>query len=333
MQNYHARTPGEGTSHWISPEEISARAAAAAANNMSSHTASLRTSSSSYSSSASFSNVVKNPQLAQAEDSSAQLGRGKRRKRATNRFTTEARKGREQCPSSSSSLVVPEPKRRTIAVERRLEMASSEDEQVAEEARMVYRCPFEGCPDGSASSPGWLQRGALIAHVNSVHLSLPGVSLPAEFEQSVQLCPRCHLIVTTRGCAACQGKQGRAGNAPVVRMEVDALQDPHQSLPGIFDILTTKVSILHHVPKGFRIDWYDLLAEELDNFCETRNAEALALLLLLPKVILLVTDRGGRRAKRQVLNVCRERIKTWKEQNWHALWNNALNKNVNSRNL
>ena len=88
---------------------------------------------------------------------------------------------------------------------------------------------------------------------------------------------------------------------------------------------------MQHVPKGFRIDWCDLLAEELDNFCEDRSAEALSLLLLLPKVILLAADRGGRRAKRQVLNVCRERIRAWKEQNWHTLWNNALKKKVKSR--
>ena len=99
---------------------------------------------------------------------------------------------------------------RTIAVDRRLEMASSEDEQIVEEARMVWRCPFEGCPEASVASAGWLQRGALISHVNAVHLSLPGVGLPADFEKTAQLCPRCRLIVTSRGCAACQeNKAGR----------------------------------------------------------------------------------------------------------------------------
>ena len=114
-------------------------------------------------------------------------------------------------------------------------------------------------------------------------------------------------------------------------MELDVAQDPRQSLPSIFDTLTTKVSIMQHVPKSLRIDWCNLLAEEVENFCEERSAEALQLLFMLPKVILLATDRGGRRAKRQVLNICRERVKAWKEQNWHTLWNDALKKKVKTR--
>ena len=74
----------------------------------------------------------------------------------------------------------------------------------------------------------WLLRAgssaALIAHLNSVHLSLPGVRLPGEFAQTVNVCPRCRLIVNSRGCPSCQGKSGRASDEPRVQMDVDAAQ-------------------------------------------------------------------------------------------------------------
>ena len=186
---------------------------------------------------------------------------GKRKKR---RFTPEARKGGAVGTSSSSSSssssspptsLTPAPKRRTVLVERRLEVDSSEDEYPGEEIRTVHRCPFVGCPDSSVASAGWLQRRALIAHVNTVHLSLPGVRLPEEFAQTVPLCPRCRLIVSSRGCPSCQAKGGRANAIPLIEMEVDAA-------------LTAKVSIMQHVPKGFRIEWCELLADEINHFCE-----------------------------------------------------------------
>ena len=196
-----------------------------------------------------------------------------------------------------------------------------------EEVRTVYRCPFEGCPEHSLAAQGWLRRQALVAHLNSVHLSVPGVSLPTDFEQTVQLCPRCRLVVNSRGCLACQGKNGRGSHAPVVQMDVDAAPPRlPESLPSLSDAMTTKVPIMQHVPKGFRIDWCDLLADEVNYVCAEQSVEAFTLLSLLPKVILLVMNLGGRRAKRQVLNVCRARAKAWKEQDWHLLWNKALEK-------
>ena len=180
---------------------------------------------------------------------------------------------------------------------------------------------------GAASSQGWLQRPQLVAHLNAVHFSLPGVSLLEEFKQTVKLCARCGLIVNSRGCAACRGKTGREATVPTVHMDVDAVpQYPRRTLPTLLDALTTKVSVMQHVPKGFRIEWCDLLAEEINQFCEEQSFEAFALLSMLPKVILLATDRGGCRAKRQVLNVCCERERLWKEQEWHTLWNKVLKK-------
>ena len=52
------------------------------------------------------------------------------------------------------------------------------------------------------------------------------------------------------------------------------------------------------------------------------------MLSVLPQVFLLVTDRGGRRAKRQVLNVCRARVKAWREQDWQSLWKQTLEKKL-----
>ena len=82
-------------------------------------------------------------------------------------------------------------------------------------------------------------------------------------------------------------------------MDVDAAQQPlRETVPFPLQTLTTKVSIMQHVPKGFRIEWCELLADEINHFCEEQTTEAFALLLLLPKVILLAADRGGRRAKK-----------------------------------
>ena len=316
MERYHARPPeqmGSSPARYISHEEITARANAAT----------LRTSSSSSSSSAAQVTDI-------AEES---LGRGKRKKRPISRFTPEARKVRPAGNSSccSSSSVTPAAKKRSIHVERRLDLDSSEDIPPADESRTVYRCPFEDCPEGSAAARGWLQRPALIAHLNAVHLSSPGVSLPEAFAHTVNLCPRCQLIVNSRGCPSCQGKSGRASNQPLAQMEVDAALQPapqRESVPGLLEILTTKVSVMQHVPKGFRIEWCDLLADEINNFCDEQTMDALALLMLLPKVILLSADRGGRSAKKQVLNVCRGRAKAWKEQTWSALWSLSLKKKL-----
>ena len=66
-----------------------------------------------------------------ARDPAEQLGRGKRKKRAINRFTPEARKARalgsstSSSSSSSSSSAVPAPRRGQLEVERRLAMDSS----------------------------------------------------------------------------------------------------------------------------------------------------------------------------------------------------------------
>ena len=64
-----------------------------------------------------------------ARDPAEQLGRGKRKKRAINRFTPEARKARalgsSTSSSSSSSSAVPAPRRGQLEVERRLAMDSS----------------------------------------------------------------------------------------------------------------------------------------------------------------------------------------------------------------
>ena len=150
MKSYHARPPGEGSSNWISPEEISARAAAAAAKNTSSHTASSCTSSSSSdastlpnvphfqpSSAHPLSNERSNLHLQPDADAVGEnLGRGKRKKRPINRFTPEARKAKSVGTSSSSSSssssscsssspVTPAPKKRSVEVERRLELSNT----------------------------------------------------------------------------------------------------------------------------------------------------------------------------------------------------------------
>ena len=68
-------------------------------------------------------------------------------------------------------------------------------------------------------------------------------------------------------------------------------------LPRPLEVLTTKLSVLQHVPKSFRVDWCELLAEEVNNFCEEQTEEALTLLLMLPKVILVSMDRGKKNQK------------------------------------
>ena len=72
----------------------------------------------------------------------------------------------------------------------------------------------------------------------------------------------------------------------------------------------------------------DILADEIHHFCDEQTVEAFALLLLLPKVVLLAADRGGRRAKRQVLNACRGRVKAWKEQAWNTVWSQSQEKKL-----
>ena len=75
-------------------------------------------------------------------------------------------------------------------------------------------------------------------------------------------------------------------------MEMDMPpQHPLEHLPCLIETLTTKISVIHQAPKGFRIDWCVLLEVEVNRFCYEQNAQALNFVFLLPKVILLSTNR------------------------------------------
>ena len=59
------------------------------------------------------------------------------------------------------------------------------------------------------------------------------------------------------------------GTVLIVQTDVDAVpQQRSPNVPTLRDALTTKVSVMQHVPNGFRIDWCDLLAEEINQLCE-----------------------------------------------------------------
>ena len=186
---------------------------------------------------------------------------------------------------------------------------------------LPLRCPFEACPSASVGSPGWLTEDALVAHVNSIHLSQPGTTLPVGADTSFRPCPRCGLVTSRRGCLACAGRRGSPiPPAPAVRNLTPHPNSADSALPDLADVLSTHVEVLEHIPKGVRVLWATVLAEALTEFSTYPSQASLCRLFLLPKCVLRPIGRGGARAKAQTFNTLTTRLRRCLDGEWTALW-------------
>ena len=76
-------------------------------------------------------------------------------------------------------------------------------------------------------------------------------------------------------------------------------QEQNAVWPDLDSVISLRILIMDHIPKGCLIAWCDTLTSALEQFTSKPSMDSLALLSLVPKLILLKIDRGGRRAKRQ----------------------------------
>ena len=178
------------------------------------------------------------------------------------------------------------------------------------------------------STPGWLQRSTLIDHMNSVHMTVSGAVLPEAVRDNFQLCPRCNMVLTSRGCHACCGKPAhptRTADPPVLHAAQQAGNaSRYDGLPDPQTVLATFIRVMRHVPNGVRIPFCDALRDCIQRFTELSSKQTLTLVFLLPKVVLASTGRGGKRGKRQVAHVCLQRLERWSNGEYALLWKETL---------
>ena len=133
------------------------------------------------------------------EEPTSEMGKGKRRRKSLVMFSPELRRPRQRRRKK-----LPD---QPVFMEEEIDLVSQGN---LEESRQIFRCPFGDCPHASAAFPGWLQRKSQIAHINSIHLSTPGNTLPENCPEQLSCCERCQLVLNGRGFPSCKGKKDRS---------------------------------------------------------------------------------------------------------------------------
>ena len=186
------------------------------------------------------------------------------------------------------------------------------------------RCPFESCSFSGDGTPEWLNGETLVSHINIICLSQSGTTLPVAMLVRFKLGNGCGLITSLRGCLSCAGKRGTATScAPVARLLSSNVTPATSNLSGLTEVLSTRVEILEHVPKGVRIHWPMTVTETLEQFCSNPSQTTLCHICMLPKYVLRLLGRYGARAKAQTSKLMTGRLQRCQIREWSSLWEEA----------
>ena len=100
----------------------------------------------------------------------------------------------------------------------------------------------------------------------------------------------------------------------------NTVQGPSQ-LPTWSTVFATKVTVLHHIPKGARNYWAELITNVFNiiNHDPTINATWL-LLFMLPRCILANPANGDRLGWRVLQPLVKSRIRRWRNGDIAGLW-------------
>ena len=293
MKRYHARPPGEADSNWISPEEISARAAAVELNN---------TSSSSSSSSSSVS-----AKALEADNNAPPRSRYGREYKRARPFTppTAARSKRhntilafpEAEPEPPLALdfddVVDDPDTEPSDDEVMDVGPSSEaDGSSAEQPAIGFFCPFEQCKPASVR---WLSVDRLTKHLVQVHVRA-GQHPPPAFLDAIGRweCAKCEALHSVRQ----QCPRAHEPNAALPPPPV-ASHDP-LSAKAILDEIKAYDNCLHHIPHGSEDLMASFTASLLDKAASSGRLGDMRALFLAPRVVLSHLRRSGKKHEAQV---------------------------------
>ena len=110
-------------------------------------------------------------------------------------------------------------------------------------------------------------------------------------------------------------------NSPVLTSHVLPVVRIDESLsPSPLEVLQWPCRVMRHVPKCARLLWCQNLTSAIHNFVSTPSTVSLAKLFMLPKVLLVESGRGGKRAKRAHGCHIIQMMQRWADGEWLSLW-------------
>ena len=194
-------------------------------------------------------------------------------------------------------------------------------------ARPIY-CPIEGYTWQSSHVRflGWKTQQSQLNHVAKFHLTADPPQCPSQGFMSASklwVCSKC-LVFASLGNVCRRCKQGKlTSDSPSMGLD----EAPHsnymdpgliQALPPLEEVLMNPTSTIRHVPKALRALWNT-------TFCRTMET----LLMMLPKAVLGVPQRAGRKNKKRNVGLIRQRMIDWQHQNFPSLWQTQTHTGAN----
>ena len=97
------------------------------------------------------------------------------------------------------------------------------------------------------------------------------------------------------------------------------------ALPTLDSILSMKTPTLHHVPKGVRDSWAQIVGDALSAVVSSpSDVSVWCKLFMLARCILVSPPRGGRSHWRATLKLVRSPIQKWKDGGFLDLWSEVI---------
>lgn len=171
----------------------------------------------------------------------------------------------------------------------------------------------------------------------------PGTTLPLQWLQNYGRisCSDCHQHFKKNGGLIshqrhCQKKAALLrADLSLAQAEAHASVDPEafpaanldspldedvDQLPSLNEVLALNVPTIKYIPMNARQHWADTLTRHLNKASFENTETAWTLLFMLPKCILLATQRGGKKRKKTPISLLCD---LWAKGKWRDLWERA----------
>ena len=217
--------------------------------------------------------------------------------------------------------------------------SAGEEEEDAPPRGCPTTCPIPRCPDTFVRR----SRKALVSHMAAKHVA-NGERVPPEVLQSlgVRLCkdPCRTLVPITAPCRNCRRVAGSNGPEQEPQPAPMPLLAPVQTppppgtpvtlpcpplAPTFEEVFAAQVSTVRHIPAMCRASIADELANLVkDVALPIPTWEALHRLMCFPKLVLLSSQRGGKKHQHQVAHVMVCRLQRFRAGQFAPLWAETL---------
>ena len=164
-----------------------------------------------------------------------------------------------------------------------------------------FHCPFDGC---SRRHHTFMACSQLVSHLMSTHKDCLA-DVPQAFWDSIQrrFCSKCARVVCLNRSCTC----------PPLVAATDLPQCTVDQLRAVWDqMVSSRCGVLSHVPKPVRFQFATLLTSAVRSFNDDPSEEKLYELLLLIRLVLRTTSRGGKKNGRCLTSILLARMDTWK---------------------